>query len=204
MARELGSPVPCKFRPKFVVLEQRAHPPPTQFCAAFTHTAAALLFCICAALQINDPDPVIWIGMYLCGGVVPALYAARQAFQRVPEAKSGMTGAARALAAALPAALLAAALPTVVVAAITGAGSGSKHFFYSEAVREASGCFVVLFWLALGPSRGSKVSADSTTEFRAILVALCVAALGAWRGVLQRKIPGEIPSHCSDLLAPAK
>mmetsp|Transcript_12866 Transcript_12866/g.32950 ORF Transcript_12866/g.32950 Transcript_12866/m.32950 type:complete len:235 (+) Transcript_12866:104-808(+) len=38
-------------------------------------TMSSLFFCAAAYAQLNDPDPVMWIAMYLCGGPVLALYS---------------------------------------------------------------------------------------------------------------------------------
>jgi len=36
----------------------------------FVHVIMALLFVITAALQLNDPDPLYWVTVYLAAGVV--------------------------------------------------------------------------------------------------------------------------------------
>ena len=39
--------------------------------AALGHTLAALLFLAMAALQLNDPDPVLWVVVYLAIATAP-------------------------------------------------------------------------------------------------------------------------------------
>ena len=178
------------------------------YLATATHTTTALFFLLCAFLQINDPDPIVWILMYTCGGIIPATYAAVQSFR----CRDGsLSGTARSFAVALPAALFAAAIPAVI--SVAQNGGGGAPFFYSEPVREVSGCFLVMVWLALGPpttARGRRRRSTSTFTTttttssplpRAALVAAAIAAFVAWRAVVLREAQSEnIATHCKSLL----
>jgi hypothetical protein len=175
------------------------------YLATATHITTALFFLLCAFLQINDPDPIVWLLMYTCGGIIPATYAAVQSFR----CKDGsLSGTARSFAVALPAALFAAAIPAVISVAQNGGGGGAP-FFYSEPVREVSGCFLVMVWLALGPppttARGRRHRSTPITTSsplpRAALVAAAISAFVAWRAVVLREAQSEnIATHCKSLL----
>ena len=182
------------------------------YLATATHITAALFFTLCAFLQLNDPDPIIWILMYTCGGIIPATYAAIQSFH----CKDGsLSGTARSFAVALPAALFAGAIPAVI--SVAQNKGGGAPFYYSEPVREVSGCFLVLVWLALGPlrertpttTRGrrrtvllrNQQQVSSSSLPRAALVAAAIAAFVAWRAVVLREQHTEnIATHCKSLL----
>ena len=152
--------------------------------AAAADIGAATFFFLCAFLQINDPDPLIWGTMYIGSGFMPSAYGA---WSHLRGNGASLPLGAFTAAAALPIALFLQALPSVAIT-ILGGGSDWLDILFSEPFRESGGCAIVLTSLVL-----------RHCYFRAALVVVVFAALIMWRHVLLEHGIRAAP-HCRSIL----
>jgi hypothetical protein len=138
--------------------------------------ATALFFLIAACLQLNDPDPYLWVPLYLAA----AAHAAAPA----------RVGARPAAAAAAAAALLCAlSAPRALADCARGPCVASESF------REAAGAA-----LALASLRGGAAAPPAVA---AAAAAAAFAALFIWRAALEADFYPTVGASCRSLLARA-
>ena len=101
------------------------------------------VFVLSAAVQWNDPDPILWMAVYLVGAVISAGFALGRAWPRA----TGLFGALVALWFAS----LAPSLPGAPGAAFT---SFEMQAATHEAPREAVGLAILATWMVFLAVRG--------------------------------------------------
>ena len=162
-----------------------------------TYAATALFFFLCALLQINDPDPHIWILMYIYSGVIPSLWSFYQSYQGF---KSSLSPLALITVVSLPLFLI---LFNIHEAFTHVFHIWNNHnyvnftllnIFAAETIREISGCLLVLLSIAL--------NAEKQTKYNILFPITLFLSLIFWTLLLNQK--GEIVTgfaqHCKGLL----
>ena len=104
------------------------------------NVVAAALFTFAAAVQVNDPDPVLWIAIYAAAAVVAGLAARRGAAPLLVAVCLG-------IAALVWGARVAASVPGVETYT-SMFDAWEMRSLAVEQAREASGLFLVAAWMA--------------------------------------------------------
>jgi len=162
-----------------------------------TYAATALFFFLCALLQINDPDPHIWIIMYICSGVLPSLWSFYQSYQGFKSNLSPLT------------LISVVSLPHFLI--IVNLHEAFTHLFHiwnnqnydnftllnifaAETIREISGCLLVLLSIAF--------NAEKQTKYNILFPITLFLSLIFWTLLLNQKseIVTGFAQHCKGLL----
>jgi len=105
------------------------------------HLAMAGLFGFAALLQLNDPDPIPWVALYLVSGMVSLVVALRRRMPRTVIAAVGLV-----------------AIAWAAMIAVGGPGAAEYGRMFDawemqspaiEEAREASGLVIVAIWMGV-------------------------------------------------------
>jgi len=160
---------------------------------ALSFASLCFFFFICALLQVNDPDALRWITMYVLSGVIPSAWSSYQAWQGC---RSRIVLIDLLAAASIPLFLIVSNINEAMSTGEETQTRGTLMFevFGDEKIREISGCCCVLIALVL--NSGYSARANST------FILLSFIALFSWTAVLMQggDMVNGFAEHCRGIL----